>query len=1066
MVGNWLGAVAEQEGSDGPYLVYSWDIADNWIDGAVPNIQTTIEIAPGAPGPVLQNAAAVDIMTVDAGATVTLGAPTNAADTAYGAGRLTVSGNVFLDGVLSVDAAAVDGASGSSLTQLHGLAQISSTGSLVIGNDLEAGVALNSRSTVRFDDLVNAGAITIDEGPYGDALDVATVAGFGQVGALTGDVTLNGVGAGGTALFDFLRGGVISSIAAGASLTLDGAHAFLASGTATGSNSALAGLSALDGELRLLDGAKAFVSGPVAIGDGADAATLDLDTGALLESGRLTVNANATLEIGATSSTNVNAPIVIDGGTVALGTGAELFRSIAFTDAGGTLDLANQTQNAVSGLNGTVNLTNSRVTLAGDDYTVNVGSGRNWVGLEGDDDTVNATGGQIGLIDAAATIVGALNTIYFESGKNTATLLGSNQTWDTVFGSGGEVDLTSGYADVVGGDDTVNLLGTGDVLRIRKTGGLADTIAADGQQINFQGAQAEIDGGGDKVFFVSGAGNVASLVDTDGVFDIVTGSGGEVDLASAQATVHGGGDTIVFARGTGVSALIGDMVVLYQTSGVADTVDGSNGEIFVVGSQAVIVGGDDSVRLSGSGDVVTLEDTQGAADTVWASNSEIALAGAQATIDGGDDAVNFSGAGVVITLTDAQARADAVSGSNGDITLLSADASITGGGDSIVSYDPQNISLFSTNGADDTVTGSDEILSLTSAGATIIGRSDTIYQDDGVSNIWLEGTQGIRDRVINYTPALDVAYIGSGQVNLDGAQADVMGYNATVNFVGGSGNLVELTVYVGENLDFGLSGTVDGSNGTIVVDSGSSSTGVVTVNGNDDNITQGVLDSVTVNGGGDRISWDGENDDSLFLSATNGTWDYVDDYAVVYSSGGGQVTLTDAQAFVQGYNAIVNLVGSGSSVALTPYTLNNEPYGPSATVNGSNSRIVLEFGYDDLVGGVVGHDTINGGDDYIVDNGDFVALNGNSETVDLSQQSLTQAPYAVFANIAGFNATDVVVISSQLIPDWQTLQADMTQMDDNTVIIAYAGPNNDFGSSITLANVQKSSLTQNEFKFV
>ena len=95
--------------------------------------------------------------------------------------------------------------------------------------------SLTANATATFGSITNAGVIAIQ----GSAAAVAKVvvddvAGFGaEAGVLTGSVQLAG-----RALLDFASGG-IETIAAGASLAIDGAKAFVASGAAIGGETAL-----------------------------------------------------------------------------------------------------------------------------------------------------------------------------------------------------------------------------------------------------------------------------------------------------------------------------------------------------------------------------------------------------------------------------------------------------------------------------------------------------------------------------------------------------------------------------------------------------------------------------------------------------------------------------------------------------------------------------------------------------------------------------------------------------------------------------------------------------------
>jgi hypothetical protein len=105
--------------------------------------------------------------------------------------------------------------------------------------------------------LANSGRIELYG--YGSStaqatLDVASAAGFGTAGVLTGSVFLSG-----DALIEF-GGGQITTIAAKSTLDLLGSHALVADASDTSSNSALKGLKTVAGELDL-EGATVTTSG-------------------------------------------------------------------------------------------------------------------------------------------------------------------------------------------------------------------------------------------------------------------------------------------------------------------------------------------------------------------------------------------------------------------------------------------------------------------------------------------------------------------------------------------------------------------------------------------------------------------------------------------------------------------------------------------------------------------------------------------------------------------------------------------------------------------------------------
>src|ERR1700712_3564407 len=95
---NWLGVTAQQEGANGAYLVYRWDISNNWSSGAAPGAGADVAISAGTPGPVLQTSTHVNALTLDSDQNLTLGAPLDAIAASYGAGRLEITTALTLDG--------------------------------------------------------------------------------------------------------------------------------------------------------------------------------------------------------------------------------------------------------------------------------------------------------------------------------------------------------------------------------------------------------------------------------------------------------------------------------------------------------------------------------------------------------------------------------------------------------------------------------------------------------------------------------------------------------------------------------------------------------------------------------------------------------------------------------------------------------------------------------------------------------------------------------------------------------------------------------------------------------
>jgi hypothetical protein len=106
--------------------------------------------------------------------------------------------------------------------------------------------------------------------------------------------------------------------------------------------------------------------------------------------------------------------------------------------------------------------------------------------------------------------------------------------------------------------------------------------------------------GGALANFNAANGNVVDLFNSNGVQDVVNGSNGTVVLQSAQANLTGGGDTVYFDGSPS------DALSVYGTSGVADLLYGSNGAIVLNGAQASIAGDQNNIAFASgtSGNVV------------------------------------------------------------------------------------------------------------------------------------------------------------------------------------------------------------------------------------------------------------------------------------------------------------------------------------------------------------------------------------------------------------------------------------------------------------------------------
>ena len=250
--------------------------------------------------------------------------------------------SITADGWVGVDDG--DGDGGSTLT-IGGA--LDNGGTLLIGNTY-----LTSQSTVRAASVTNSisaeGGIVLSGSSTAEAtLDVDSAAGFGAAGDLSGLVWLSG-----DALVVFARGQIMT-IAASSGLTLIGPHAFVADAYDTGSNSALAGLAAVNGYFTLEHLASVTTSGNLS-----NSGTIGIDAysdygvspgGSSLTIGGTLTN-DGTIEIGPSSGalsarSMVKADSVVNNGAISLyGNGPTVSTKATLTVPGaftndGTVDL-------------------------------------------------------------------------------------------------------------------------------------------------------------------------------------------------------------------------------------------------------------------------------------------------------------------------------------------------------------------------------------------------------------------------------------------------------------------------------------------------------------------------------------------------------------------------------------------------------------------------------------------------------------------------------------------------------------------------------------------------------
>ena len=247
----------------------NWGTAADWSTRTVPGTADDVTIAQGDPQ------VTTDVGTVDS--------VTNSSELdLLNGGSLSVTAAFGNMGTLTVD----DSGNGGSLLTIGGT--LTNSGTLNIGN-----ASLSALSEVSAASLANSGTIDLAGSSSAKALlDVDGAAGFGTAGTLTGTVTLGYNGTSNSAI-EFASG-QITTIASGAVLTLDGSTSFIEDVGATGSNSALTGLSENDGSLDLESGESVSTTGDltntgtIAVDQGNGGSSLTIG-GTLTNSGQLSI---------------------------------------------------------------------------------------------------------------------------------------------------------------------------------------------------------------------------------------------------------------------------------------------------------------------------------------------------------------------------------------------------------------------------------------------------------------------------------------------------------------------------------------------------------------------------------------------------------------------------------------------------------------------------------------------------------------------------------------------------------------------------------------------------------
>jgi hypothetical protein len=474
--------------------------------------------------------------------------------------RVVTTAGLSVEGIVTVDSGEFGGG-GTGGSDLNVGGALTDNGIVGIGN---SGI---TQAVVAFAKLLtNDGELTIGGGASATTkaeLDVAGAAGTGAAGVLSGTITLSG--------FSALRfaSGLITTLQAGASLTLNGAHAVIANGTAA-YNNALTGLKTLAGNLTIDNGAGFSTTGALSV----TGEELEIDTGfddlggsKIAVGGQLT-NSSFGFDIGnssMTSTSQVTATSFVNNGQLTLAGGGA-------TTAQALLDIT-----GAAGF-GTAGALQGDVDLSG--YSaVEFGSGAI---------TTNASGAQISLNGAHAFIEkGATNSNSALAGLTSNDGYFSLENGAVVAPTGNFTNNSQVYVDGSGGTGgsqfkVGGVLTNNDELFIGSLSGTSLSTLSAASLIN----NDSIDLTSDAELAVSGSvvndGEFDLNGDTETLAGAVTGTGSfnletagsnlefEGSVSSGQTVTFSSGDQLKLADATAFAGAISGF-------GAGDTVDLTTG---------------------------------------------------------------------------------------------------------------------------------------------------------------------------------------------------------------------------------------------------------------------------------------------------------------------------------------------------------------------------------------------------------------------------------------------------------------------------------------------------------
>jgi autotransporter passenger strand-loop-strand repeat protein len=480
---------------------------------------------------------------------------------AYGA-NVQILGDLLNNGTISVDY--YYGTTGGSTLAVGGT--LTNAGYMYIGDD----ISTNAPSTiVSADQLVDTGSITIYGGVGSStAQGILNVSGSAAPAALTGNLTLYG-----NALVEF-DGGSIGAIAAGGSVVLAAANAHIADAGATGSNSALTGLTSNAGSLQLGGGATVNLQGSFT-----NTGSVFVDYYYYTSIGGSTLTVNGTLTnsgslymgYGGTVASTVSTAFLANTGTVYLygGTGSNAAQvlltvtgSAAPTVVTGNFDIYNDAAVEFAGSASASGIAaNSQISLSGANAFFETasatGSNSALARLSSNAGTLELADGATLAIQGDLSNTGLLSVDYYNAGA-----IDSSLSIAGTLNNAGSLYIGNSYTGLPG--TTVTVAGLNNTGTIVLTGGTGAASYLATLDVASQAAPAVLAG------TLSLSGN--TLVEFTGGSISGIGQTGQINLYSGNAFIADAGATGSNSALTGLSSNAG---ILTLNSGVTLTTNGN-----------------------------------------------------------------------------------------------------------------------------------------------------------------------------------------------------------------------------------------------------------------------------------------------------------------------------------------------------------------------------------------------------------------------------------------------------------------------------------------------------------